>query len=564
MPHIEPRPVAISPGVIIAALIATPGMFIFIQSASGNGLTTASLFGSGWFGFAVPAALLLDRDPRTRLGWTLAMVPLVPVVVFFGTAIGHGELPSWAQLETTWRTLGIAIIVAVLAAIGWAVGYAPDRLSVRRLTWLVVWDSAFVAVLVVVWMVGDAALAADATMFGLWVLSGVIAVLGMADQLRPIDEPLVDVAAGVIPLVIGAGVGVLARLLADNAGMRHSEVPVMFAAVSAAALSLPALLAARKVFLERRYGRGTLTPDDVAAITADLHRHPDPRLLLGKAATMVATASGHRDVRIVLEEGDEVPSGTVVHHLVVGGDHVGDLVLVPVHPEGPEFRQIRTVDQLIPTVALVAKAVGLAVEADHARRDAVRQREAERARILGDLHDGVGPVLAGMSMKVQARLRSDPAEWLRTLAADLSECRGDLRRIVSGLTPSALHDGNLEAALHRLVGSFDGADPAVSLDVSLDVPVPADAAVAIYRTAAEGITNAMRHARAQSVSIRVEASRADVSVTVVDDGIGGPIAPGIGLTSLQKRAEELGGRLVVESSDEGTTLWLTVPLRERS
>ena len=54
-----------------------------------------------------------------------------------------------------------------------------------------------------------------------------------------------------------------------------------------------------------------------------------------------------------------------------------------------------------------------------------------RSRILGDLHDGVGPVLAGLSMRVQAELRRDPTPLLDALAKELADCRSDLRRIVS-------------------------------------------------------------------------------------------------------------------------------------
>jgi signal transduction histidine kinase len=189
-----------------------------------------------------------------------------------------------------------------------------------------------------------------------------------------------------------------------------------------------------------------------------------------------------------------------------------------------------------------------------------RQRDAERARILGDLHDGLGPVLVGMSMRVRAELRRDPTPLLEALAGELAACRGDLRRIVSGLTPSVLEDADLATALRRLVGSFAGHGPAVALEVGLDGDLPAEVAVAVYRSVAEGVTNALRHARASRVTVAVRGTPdGRVVVDVGDDGVGGPIAWGVGLSSLRRRAQELGGILDVAARETGTRLRMELP-----
>jgi signal transduction histidine kinase len=245
----------------------------------------------------------------------------------------------------------------------------------------------------------------------------------------------------------------------------------------------------------------------------------------------------------------------VEHPLLVGGDRVGTLLLDPEDPDGPEPRQARMVEQLLPTVALVCRAVGLAVEAEHARQDVARERDAERVRILGDLHDGLGPVLAGMSMRVQAQLRRSPTPLLESLAAELAEARGDLRRIVSGLTPSALHDADLAGALQRLVATFEGDGREIGLEIALEQPLPGEVAVAVYRCVAEGITNALRHGRASHVAVLLGMTVAGhVAIDVRDDGVGGPIAAGVGLTSLRQRAEQLGGSLSVGPYDGGGVL----------
>ncbi len=150
---------------------------------------------------------------------------------------------------------------------------------------------------------------------------------------------------------------------------------------------------------------------------------------------------------------------------------------------------------------------------------------------------------------------------LQSLASGLASARGDLRRIVSGLTPSALQDTDLQVALAELVRSFDAADCQVVLETNLSPGLAPDVAVAVYRSVAEGVANALRHGRAEHVIVRAIASEnGTIHVDVHDDGAGGPIVPGVGLTSLQRRAENLGGRLSIRSQQpKGVHLHLELP-----
>jgi signal transduction histidine kinase len=405
------------------------------------------------------------------------------------------------------------------------------------------------------------------TASALMVTALVVTRLCYVDDFQPLDERALDAAVIVAAIGAAAIMALLVRLGAGWARLPSANTSAAFGALVTAAMAAPAALWARRSALARRYGNGIISPSDVAVITADLHSQTEPRDLLEKAARMVATASGSRDARIVLgEDSPLVPERWVLHPLVVGGDRVGALIVESRDSEGPELRQRRIVAQLLPTVALVARAVGLAVEAEHARRDVARERDSERKRILGDLHDGLGPVLAGMSMRVQATLRTGPtseyAGLLGDLAAGLAASRTDLRRIVAGITPSTLADGDLESALVRLVDSFRGVagGPHVSLDVSQDGVLSPAVQVAVYRSVAEGVTNALRHARASSIDVRVCSVDDNVLVDVVDDGVGGPVVPGVGLSSLAQRAHGLGGCLEVAAADpRGTHVHLQLP-----
>ncbi|HKE70660.1 MAG TPA: ATP-binding protein [Nocardioidaceae bacterium] len=544
-----------STGVFVAAIATGLGALPLLVGFGETTLPTGALYGAGWPAFGVAGALLLDRGTELRVGRTLAALALVPAVMV-AIALPTAGDPIWPRIEEIWRSADLVVVLLTLVLLAWAMGYAPGRAPRRRLFWLLVWSAAVFGSVVVADSVLSTRAEALVITLGMWSLAGLVARLTIAIELRPVDEPLIDVVAVALTLAIGAAVGVGVRLAGTRAGIPAPDLAAAFAAVTATALAWPAAAWWRRSWLARRYGTGTLTPVDVAAITADLHHLTDPRELLAKAAEMVAVSSGHRQVTLVLgADSPDLPTGWVDHPLLVGGDRVGTLLLDPDDPEGPEPRQAHLVEQLLPTVALVCRAVGLAVEADHARQDVARERDAERARILGDLHDGLGPVLAGMSMRVQAELRRTPTPLLESLAPELAEARGDLRRIVSGLTPSALHDADLTGALERLVATFDGDGRRVELEIAVDHALDREVAVAVYRFVAEGITNALRHGRANHVEVRVSTTEAgQVAVDVRDDGIGGPIAPGVGLTSLRLRAEHLGGSLAVASANGGGVL----------
>jgi len=86
---------------------------------------------------------------------------------------------------------------------------------------------------------------------------------------------------------------------------------------------------------------------------------------------------------------------------------------------------------------------------------------------------------------------------------------------------------------------------------------------AAYRITTEALTNVARHARAQEVQVTLAATDKALEVTVSDDGCGvGTARAGVGLTSMRRRAETLGGRLGLSSGPGGTTITATLPLEQ--
>ena len=479
---------------------------------------------AGWPLFALGAGAILDRRPGSAVGWVLALVALSPALDALLALLRSDGRPTstdlvdavtdlagvhvvllvgpvlWATRPPTRRPVGYAALavasagaVAVLAGVPY-IGWALVGLGLAGLVVLLLLDVRLderterrrLALLAVTFGVGGLAVALAALLVrrdaagyvacSTLVLTAVLVTrLSLAEELRPLGDDLLDLLLGLGAVAVAALASVLVWAGSGVVKMASPSTSAAFTAVVTLALAVPGAVWVRRSVLTRRYGNGVISPSDVAAITADLNARIDPRDLLDKAARMVATASGTRDARIVLG-GDEpdVPPGWVEDELLVGGDRVGALLVDAGGPEGLEPRQARVVSQLLPTVGLVTRAVGLAIEAEHARFDVARERDAERARILGDLHDGLGPALAGMSMRVQASLRSAPspehASLLSDLADGLAASRTDLRRLVSGLTPSALDDGDLDAALRALVSSFQGQHDGPSLSLETCAP----------------------------------------------------------------------------------------------
>lgn len=196
--------------------------------------------------------------------------------------------------------------------------------------------------------------------------------------------------------------------------------------------------------------------------------------------------------------------------------------------------------------------------------EVVQVREQERLRLRRDLHDGVGPTLAGVALQLEglaAQLAHEPelADRATRAGQRLLDAVQDVRRIVDGLRPTAVEELGLEQALRRLA-TGEGDPVRVVVDVDLPAQLPPRTEVAVYRIAGEALTNALRHAAASQVRVSVAAIDGSVHVEVVDDGVGVavPVQRGVGLESMQQRAGELGGRFEMAGADGGGTRVLAV------
>jgi signal transduction histidine kinase len=220
-------------------------------------------------------------------------------------------------------------------------------------------------------------------------------------------------------------------------------------------------------------------------------------------------------------------------------------------------------------VASLLHAADLSADLQASREHIVMAREEERKRIRRDLHDGLGPELAGMALQLDSlashlRAHTDLAERAVGLRDRLQRTVTEVRGIVEGLRPSAVDELGLAEALRQLgAAGAPGAEPRFSVHVPATFgDLPAAVEVAAYRIAAEACTNVIRHAHAASCSVEAAIRDGWLTLTVADDGtgFGAPAAVGVGLRSLHDRASEVGGSLEIRSAPGGTTVFSRLPL----
>lgn len=261
--------------------------------------------------------------------------------------------------------------------------------------------------------------------------------------------------------------------------------------------------------------------------------------------------------------------------LVHGSESVGELVLGQ-RGRGEAFSRAdrRLLDDLARQAGVAVHAVRLTADLQRsnerlaaARERLVTAREEERRRLRRDLHDGLGPRLASLTLRLETardRLARDPeAEaLLADLAERTRETVADIRRVVYALRPAALDDLGLVSALREQAAQYGyeaGRDLRITVEAHEPLPaLPAAVEVAAFRIVQEALTNVVRHAGARrcAIRLRVEDSPGALKVEVQDDGRG--IDPtgrtGVGLGSMRERAEELGGTWSIERPAGGGTL----------
>jgi two-component system, NarL family, sensor histidine kinase DevS len=312
---------------------------------------------------------------------------------------------------------------------------------------------------------------------------------------------------------------------------------------------------------------------------------PDADRMLGlaipqRSKTMRVLARGHSErVDSVLDD-PEIDQETVRRMkmraglyvpLVLRGEAIGVITAQDKNGSDPRFsaEDVR-VAELFAQRAAVAVDISQRVARDALRR-VVSAQELERRRLARELHDETGQALTSILLGLRTVEEAHGEDEQRAAVGEVRELvrstLQDVRQLAVELRPKALDDFGLVAALERLTQNLaEQTDIDVGFESTLPSGrLPSEVETALYRIVQEALTNVVKHARANHVSVVLGRKKGAVTAVVEDDGVGfdpdRPREDGLGLIGMRERVALVGGRVTVESRPgAGTTFVAEVPV----
>ncbi|WP_061228122.1 sensor histidine kinase [Dietzia cinnamea] len=206
----------------------------------------------------------------------------------------------------------------------------------------------------------------------------------------------------------------------------------------------------------------------------------------------------------------------------------------------------------------------MATRSELAAREREVGREAERARLAGEIHDTVAQGLSSIGMLLHAAERSDPShpavEQIRLAREVAGENLTETRRLIAALRPAPLDGVSLAGALRRIAERVGTENPGLAVSVGGDPTAdpPAELSAVLVRVTQEALTNAVKHGSPHQIRITLDHRPTSVQLEVHDDGCGFDTtalrtAASFGLDGMARRVDDLGGTLEVESEVGGGT-----------
>jgi PAS domain S-box-containing protein len=210
-------------------------------------------------------------------------------------------------------------------------------------------------------------------------------------------------------------------------------------------------------------------------------------------------------------------------------------------------------------------------------RDLLRAQDYERRRIARELHDSTAQLLAALSINLgrlrDSELKPDRREQVLSETIDLAAaCSTEIRTITYLLHPPLLEEIGL---VHALRAYAQGFNQRTGIQVKIKIPpdfgrIGSERESTLFRIIQEGLANVHKHSGSRLAVIELGRDPREVRLVLQDQGRGFIEAPrrratgfihlGVGITGMQERAEQLGGRLEIASGDAGTTLTVTLPM----
>ena len=308
----------------------------------------------------------------------------------------------------------------------------------------------------------------------------------------------------------------------------------------------------------------------VSALAGRLEDATDSAEQLEEVAKAIADAFASPYVRVELDQpgGGILAASSGVRRLDTSslplqyrGVPIGRVVMEPGRRPRLSDRDQRLLVDLVRQAAAAIRASELNAELQRIRERLVAAREDEKHRLRRDLHDGLGPLLASIRLRIEtarnlaAVAPEKSAEFIESAIADTTEAVADISRLVSDLRPPALDELGLVRALDQQCERFRTVERTVRFRADVAGPLTAAVEVAAYRIVSEALNNVARHSGATEVDVHVSLDGA-LTVEVRDNGRGirEDAVAGVGLASQRERAVELGGTWEVTARPGGGTI----------
>jgi signal transduction histidine kinase len=545
----------------------------------------------------VPVVFPDGHLPGPRWRWLSWSAAAAVSCLFLGNVLSPGtnedRLSHWhsplglpARYGSIADTLSVAgILLAVIAVAGavaglvvrWRHGGPLVRQRLKLLA-LAAWPPALVLLAVIV------ANGVPGWIFGVVLLPLPVAVAvavlnhGLYDLRRATHRTLLWLTMSGTVVGIYAVVVITAAVLVPG---NHAWWLSALAAALAALLLIPLRESLQRAVNRVMYGRWHEPYEVLAGLGERLEAAADVDRLLDAVIAELTTGLDLRDVGVRGLDGTEA-AGAARNGPSSPDAGTGTGTVIPVQAFGVTvgYLSYRTDRHLSASeerlVRDLARQLGGALHArllredlQRARERLVLAREEERRRLRRDLHDGIGPALAGLTLKAEtARAVLPPgadgaSRQLHDLSEEIRRTVLDVRRLVEGLRPPALDELGLPGACAQAADRLTaGTELTASVLAPDDLPaLPAAVEVAAYRIVVEAVTNAVRHARARHCQVSISHRDTALAITVTDDGTGlhTTTSHGHGLAIMQERAEELGGGVTVTDRSPGVMVEARLP-----
>lgn len=342
------------------------------------------------------------------------------------------------------------------------------------------------------------------------------------------------------------------------------------------------------------YGERNEPVSVLSKLGKQLENTPSPRDALDGMVATIAQTLKLPYVAIELSTGDAAQTVADIGHISgetirfpIGYQNqiIGSILVAPRSPGEPFGEKDNLLlENIAGQAGAVVQAAKLTADLQRSRQNLITAREEERRRLRRDLHDGIGPTMAGQTLKVEAAIDlilgdspngrqpdlEEAVKLLKEVKEQTQETVKNIRHIVYALRPPSLDDLGLVPAIQAHIDqlSVSRLGLAITLETS-DQAFPrlsAAVEVAAYRIVLEAITNVIKHAHAQNCVVKLSIPGSEnrkLFVEIQDDGKGLPKEkpPGVGLASIRERVEELDGSFTIVSDQiNGTRVLAQIPI----